>query len=189
MISFYPEKRQLTPNRRIGQNTCEGVLLHHTAGRWASDLATLTTPRGADSVSAHVLIGLDGLRMVLADDRDVTWHAGRSSWRGKAHCNNFMIGVELEGNTLEQPLTEAQVLSLMEYLVPRMLQHRWTPAEVTHHRVVSPGRKVDLEPKQFERVQMVLQAWNSRGRALITGAEMNRIVQDLRAYDRGGVTP
>jgi N-acetyl-anhydromuramyl-L-alanine amidase AmpD len=180
---MYTETRQLTPNRWPNRNELLGVVLHHTVGFWRSDLEALTTRRGAKSVSAHVLIGRAGQRAVLADDRDVTWHAGISRWRGKEGCNNFTLGVELEGNTLENGLADAQIGSLMEYLVPRMLLHRWTPDDVTHHRVVSPGRKVDLLPYEFDRVQAVLQGWQGRGRPAWSAEEHGRALADLRQHD------
>jgi AmpD protein len=179
----YPEHRQITPNRWPNRNELIGVVLHHTAGVWRSDLETLTTKRGASSVSAHVLIGKLGQRALLAEDHDVTWHAGLSRWRGKEGCNHFTLGVELEGNTLEDALTEAQIGSLMEYLVPRMLKRRWTADDVTHHRVVSPGRKVDLLPSEFDRVQAVLRAWQARGRPVWSAEEHGRVLADLRQHD------
>jgi AmpD protein len=182
---LYQELVRMTPNRRVGRNECLGALLHHTGGRWAGDLITLTTPNGAKSVSAHVLIGLKGTRALLADDRDVTWHAGLSSWKGRTGCNEFLIGIEFEGNTLERALTDDQVVSGMEYLVPRMRLHGWTSEDVTHHRVVSPGRKVDLAPAEFDRFRLVLQRWEQRGRGAWNSDEAAAVSADLAAWSAG----
>jgi N-acetylmuramoyl-L-alanine amidase len=154
----YPEIYRRTPNASVGENKCYGVLLHHTGGSFASALSWLTL--GTSGVSAHVIIGKDGRRAVLAPDEAICWHAGKSEWHSRygllKHCNLYMVGVEFEGDTTKEPLTDAQIASFIEWLIPRAEKHKWRLDDVTHHRVVSPGRKVDLEPKEFERVRAAI---------------------------------
>lgn len=92
------------------------------------------------AVSAHFLLRRDGglLQFVRCGDR--AWHAGASSWRGRPNCNDFSIGIELEG--LEgQAFEPVQYRRLARLL--RALAARWPLAEVAGHEDVAPGRKAD----------------------------------------------
>lgn len=100
------------------------------------------TLRGLE-VSAHFVIRRDGglLQFVSCDDR--AWHAGRSSWRGRENCNDWSVGIELEG--LEGGAFEAaQYLRLTR--VVRALSRRYAIDEVVGHEHVAPGRKRDPGP-------------------------------------------
>ena len=91
-------------------------------------------------VSAHFLIRRDGevVQFVSCDER--AWHAGRSSWRGRDNCNDWSIGIELEG--LEGSIFEpAQYLQLTRLL--RSLARRYPLEEAVGHEHVAPGRKHD----------------------------------------------
>ena len=71
------------------------------------------------------------------------WHAGASTWKGRERCNDFSIGVELEGcDTL--PFEPVQYQVLAELLVD--LGERFPIADVVGHSDVAPGRKTDPGP-------------------------------------------
>jgi N-acetyl-anhydromuramoyl-L-alanine amidase len=95
--------------------------------------------RGAE-VSAHFLIRRDAqlLQFVSCDER--AWHAGASSWRGRADCNDFSIGIELEG--LEGERFELPQYAALARLITA-LAHRYPIAAVAGHEHVAPGRKRD----------------------------------------------
>ncbi len=100
------------------------------------------TIRGLE-VSAHFLLRRDGtcLQFVSCDER--AWHAGRSHWQGRDNCNDFSVGVELEG--LEGGLFEpAQYRQLAR--LTRALAAIYPIAEVVGHEHVAPGRKADPGP-------------------------------------------
>lgn len=94
-------------------------------------------------VSAHFVIRRDGtlLQFVSCDER--AWHAGRSSWRGREDCNDWSIGIELEG--LEGLPFEAPQYTALARLV-RALSRRYAIDEVVGHEHVAPGRKGDPGP-------------------------------------------
>ena len=94
-------------------------------------------------VSAHFLIRRDGelLQFVSCDDR--AWHAGRSSWRGHDNCNDFSVGIELEG--LEGERFEPPQYRMLARVL-RALARRYPVAEVVGHEHVAPGRKADPGP-------------------------------------------
>ena len=97
------------------------------------------TIRGIE-VSAHFLIRRDGevVQFVSCDRR--AWHAGRSHWRGREDCNDFSVGIELEG--LEGELFEpAQYDSLGRLCAT--LAEQYPIRHIAGHQHVAPGRKRD----------------------------------------------
>lgn len=95
------------------------------------------------TVSSHFFIRRDGevMQFVSCDER--AWHAGRSSWEGRENCNDFSIGIELEG--LEGERFDApQYVSLATLL--RGLRSRYALRHVVGHEHVAPGRKIDPGP-------------------------------------------
>jgi len=100
------------------------------------------TIRGLE-VSAHFFIRRDGAlwQFVSCDDR--AWHAGQSSYRGRDNCNDFSIGVELEG--LEgQAFESSQYASLRTLL--RAVSENYALRHLAGHSDVAPGRKIDPGP-------------------------------------------
>lgn len=94
-------------------------------------------------VSAHFFLRRGGelLQFVSCDER--AWHAGVSGWRGRDNCNDYSVGIELEG--LEgEPFEAAQYERLVPLL--RALQRRHGRIDVAGHEHVSPGRKRDPGP-------------------------------------------
>lgn len=91
-------------------------------------------------VSAHFFLRRDGeLRQFVSCDQRA-WHAGVSRWRGRDNCNDYSVGIELEG--LEgEPFEPAQYTALLPLL--RALQRRHGRLDVAGHEHVAPGRKGD----------------------------------------------
>ena len=97
-------------------------------------------------VAPHLLIRRDGeLIQYAAFDRRA-WHAGESEFCGRKACNDFSVGIELEGSD-HVPYTDIQYQILNEVLVA--LRWRWphlTPDRVVGHSDVAPQRKTDPGP-------------------------------------------
>lgn len=146
---------QPTPNVAHGKkNECAGVVFHHTAGAFRGAVAWLCNPEA--KASAHVVIAKDGTQAVLANDVAVTWHAGRSFFKGRSGCNRFMLGVEFELLDAEELLTDAQIASALAWLSGRWERYGWTLSDMTHHRDISPGRKIDLNPTNWKRLRQAI---------------------------------
>lgn len=94
-------------------------------------------------VSAHFLIRRDGeiIQFVSADKR--AWHAGISCFEGVEGCNDFSIGIELEGSDFE-PFTEVQYQVLAS--LSQCLKSRYPLRAVRGHEHIAPGRKTDPGP-------------------------------------------
>ena len=94
-------------------------------------------------VSAHFLIRRDGevVQFVSANDR--AWHAGVSAFCGRERCNDFSIGIELEGTDFE-PFADAQYEALAALTLA--LKAAYPLENVTGHEHIAPGRKTDPGP-------------------------------------------
>lgn len=94
-------------------------------------------------VSAHFLVRRDGkvIQFVSANDR--AWHAGVSAFCGRERCNDFSIGIELEGTDFE-PFEAAQYDALAELALT--LTTRYPLTDVAGHEHIAPGRKTDPGP-------------------------------------------
>lgn len=95
-------------------------------------------------VSAHFLLRRDGelVQFVAADKR--AWHAGESRWRGRDRCNDFSIGVELEGDEA-QAFSDRQYEGLVALIAE--LQRQFPLREFAGHADVAPQRKRDPGPR------------------------------------------
>lgn len=91
-------------------------------------------------VSAHFFIRRDGELVQFVSCRDRAWHAGVSTWQGRSRCNDFSIGIELEGSD-DDVFEEAQYRCLSGLV--ECLRHRYPIAAVAGHADISPGRKTD----------------------------------------------
>lgn len=94
-------------------------------------------------VSAHFFIRRDGELIQFVSTENRAWHAGVSSWRGRERCNDFSVGVELEGCDT-QPFEAAQYERLNELI--SALKARYPIRDVVGHSDIAPGRKTDPGP-------------------------------------------
>jgi AmpD protein len=94
-------------------------------------------------VSSHFFIRRDGelVQFVACEDR--AWHAGTSVWRGRSNCNDFSLGIEMEG--LEGGLFQAAQYQSLIGLLPTLAQ-QYPIDSVAGHEHVAPGRKADPGP-------------------------------------------
>jgi AmpD protein len=94
-------------------------------------------------VSAHFLIRRDGELIQFVPCGRRAWHAGESVWRGRSRCNDFSLGIELEGCD-DQPFEDAQYKRLAE--LTRALQAKYPITDIVGHSDIAPGRKTDPGP-------------------------------------------
>ena len=95
-------------------------------------------------VSAHFFVRRDGTLIQFVSCNERAWHAGVSQWQGRERCNDFSIGIELEG-TDDVPYEDAQYATLAVLLAA--LKRRYpTLAAAVGHSDVAPGRKTDPGP-------------------------------------------
>jgi AmpD protein len=97
-------------------------------------------------VSAHFLITRCGELVQFVDTDSRAWHAGVSEWRGRENCNDFSIGIELEGCD-EEPYADPQYATLNTLI--NILRNQYPRIErdaIVGHSEIAPGRKTDPGP-------------------------------------------
>ncbi|NKF20692.1 1,6-anhydro-N-acetylmuramyl-L-alanine amidase AmpD [Solimonas marina] len=97
-------------------------------------------------VSSHLLIGRNGAATQYVPFTARAWHAGVSSFDGRERCNDFSVGIELEGCD-ERAFTARQYARLVR--VTRALMHAYpqiTASRIAGHSDIAPGRKTDPGP-------------------------------------------
>jgi AmpD protein len=98
------------------------------------------------AVSTHVLIARDGTLTQYVPFNHRAWHAGRSEYCGRNACNDFSVGIELEGiddlaYATEQYRALAEIVGALRLAYPSLAR-----AEIVGHSDIAPGRKTDPGP-------------------------------------------
>jgi N-acetyl-anhydromuramoyl-L-alanine amidase len=108
-------------------------------------------------VSAHAVIRRDGQIVQYVPFGERAWHSGRSEYRGRSDCNNFSVGIELEG-TDDVPYEAAQYDSLVALIKALFVAYpSLSPEHIAGHSDVAPGRKTDPGPSfDWERLRAAL---------------------------------
>ncbi len=124
------------PRGEYGGNAVLALFTNHLDTRAEGPFADLAGVR----VSSHFLIRRDGELLQFVSCLHRAWHAGPSTWRGRTRCNDFSIGIELEGVD-DQSFTAAQyqVLAALQ----QALQARYPLRAIQGHCDIAPGRKTD----------------------------------------------
>jgi AmpD protein len=152
-----PNCDERTPDGEISLIVVHGISLPpgEFGGPWIADLFLNRLDPDAHpyfrevagvKVSAHVVIRRDGQLVQFVPFSKRAWHAGQSCFRGRDVCNDFSIGIELEG-TDDLPYTEAQYRSLTALIA--LLRSRYPNIDadaITGHADIAPGRKTDPGP-------------------------------------------
>jgi N-acetyl-anhydromuramoyl-L-alanine amidase len=106
-------------------------------------------------VSSHFFIRRDGEIIQFVSCLDRAWHAGVSSWKGRERCNDFSIGIELEGSDFEgfEPKQYLVLIGLVN-----KLKKSYPIEHIVGHSDIAPGRKTDPGPyfdwSQLETVKI-----------------------------------
>lgn len=94
-------------------------------------------------VSSHFLIRRDGQIVQFVPCNKRAWHAGVSEWGGRQRCNDFSLGIELEGSDFV-PFDDRQYAALAK--LTRRLKRIYPIRDITGHSNIAPGRKTDPGP-------------------------------------------
>jgi len=121
-------------------------------GPWIEALFTNALPPGAHPyfetiaglrVSSHLLVRRDGTLVQFVPFHRRAWHAGDSRWRGRERCNDYSVGIELEG-TDASVYSPAQYQSLSGAIAALCRAYPGlSPERVVGHSDIAPGRKTD----------------------------------------------
>jgi AmpD protein len=101
---------------------------------------------GSLRVSSHVVVARDGAVTQYVAFPERAWHAGKSFYQGREACNDFSVGVELEGSDTV-PYEAAQYAALAEVVAALCAAYpRMSPDRLIGHSDIAPGRKTDPGP-------------------------------------------
>jgi AmpD protein len=137
-------------------------------GPWIDRLFTNSLPRDMHPyfeeidglrVSSHLLVARDGALTQFVKFTDRAWHAGESRYEGRSACNDFSIGIELEGAD-SIPYEAAQYDTLAEVVAALCDAYpRLSTGRLVGHSDISPGRKTDPGPAfDWERARRSISA-------------------------------
>jgi len=118
-------------------------IIEHFSNRLDPSAHPFYASIAGEKVSAHFLVRRNGELIQFVPCAKRAWHAGESSWKGRTRCNDFSIGIEMEG-TGEVPFTAAQYRRLAA--LTRALRARYPIRDIAGHSDVAPGRKTDPGP-------------------------------------------
>ena len=122
------------------------VVIHNISlppGQYGSnDVANLFCNH-QNRVSTHFFIRRDGSLLQFVPCLQRAWHAGASSWQGRERCNDFSVGIELEGCDTEA-FGNGQYETLNQLL--QALKHAYPIKDIIGHSDIAPGRKTDPGP-------------------------------------------
>lgn len=133
----------LPPNEFGG---CDSNDLHYVKALFTNQLdwdahPYFQTIKGVE-VSAHLFIERDGAITQFVNFNERAWHAGRSSYLGRPECNDYSIGIELEGSDFA-PFTSTQYETLATVVAAIYNAYPKTQRHLTGHSDIAPGRKTD----------------------------------------------
>lgn len=150
-------------------NEVKGVILHHTCEPTAqASLDVLTSKERG--VSAHIVIDYDGTRYLLVDPERVAWHAGYSLLHGREKCNDWTLGIEFQGDTTVEPLTQDQIDSAIEWMLPLITKYNIPIDNIVTHQMIRTAYKTAHPDNK--------KAYNKPD---ITQTEYARFMEQLRA--------
>ena len=128
------------PAGRFGGPWIDALFMNQLTEQSPHGLASLA---GLE-VSSHFFVARDGSLTQYVSILNRAWHAGVSAFEGQSNCNDFSIGIELEG-TDDVPYAEVQMQTLT--MLCRVLAEALpTLRAITGHNVIAPGRKTDPGP-------------------------------------------
>lgn len=158
--TYKETERGRSPNRNPGRNERLGIVVHHACGYFEGSISWIL--KTGTNAAYHCLIAEDGTRAILGEDTDCCHHAGKSSFGGRSSCNGFMLGVAFCGDTNTGAMRKAKELnphelaSLKDWVDEKRRLYHIPKDWITHHRVVSPGRKDDISLAAWEQVRKTL---------------------------------
>lgn len=117
------------------------VILHHTA-QTSAEQTLFTFSISRTNVSAHYVIGRDGIVHQMLNDYMRAWHSGNSKWGAITDMNSCSLGIEIDNNGSE-PFSDAQINSLITLLAFLKKEYDIPQANFIAHSDIAPGRKSD----------------------------------------------
>ena len=150
-ISLPPS--QFGKTNKDGQHFVEAFFQNHLNPDDHPYFKTISTLQ----VSAHLFIKRDGDVSQFVNFNDRAWHAGKSSYLGRSNCNDFTIGIELEGDDYSA-FTDAQYDTLSQVIIAIYEAYPATQRHLMGHSDIAPERKTDPGAHfDWQRIRQMLE--------------------------------
>jgi AmpD protein len=153
IVPEYKETTNLSPNSS-GTLKPEGIVIHHSGGSWGGLVPWITNPKS--KASYHVVVNIDGNRVIVVPDNKRAWHAGISEFKGKSNCNNFLLGIAVSGDTTKRELTPDEIMSVAQWCISKMKLYDFGIDDITTHEAITQirktNKKIDVSKKAFEQI-------------------------------------
>lgn len=143
---FKFKEKLSTKNKSQWVNTCEYIILHHTATKEWSIKGVINTLTGINwsQVSAHFLIDTNGDAYKIGDPKDILWHAWKSKWGKLTDMNKYSVGIEVIWPLSDWWFTSEQKLTVRKLIQHLMAVLNIPMTNVLRHKDIAPWRKVDI---------------------------------------------
>ena len=133
-----------TSSKTAWVNTCEFVILHHTATRENTIKGVLNHLTTSGKASCHYVIDTNGDIYKIGEDTDILWHAWVSAWAWKTDINRFSIGIETIGPLKDGGFTDAQRKSIEDLVKYLAGKYAIPEQNILRHKDIAPKRKWDI---------------------------------------------
>lgn len=130
-------------NRSPGINTCDYIILHHTA-TWEGTLKWVIRWLTVGKASCHYVVDTNGDIYKIWEDRDILRHAGKSEWWSIVGMNKCSIGIEVIGPLSDWWFTQEQYSSVSDLIKYLAWLFAIPEKNVLRHKDIAPWRKVDI---------------------------------------------
>lgn len=117
-----------TSSKYKAKNTCEYIILHHTATGEGTIKGVLNHLTTSGKASCHYVVDTNGDVYKIGQDTDALWHVGESAWKGETNINMYSIGIEIIGPLADGGFTDAQ-RKVVAQLVQELAQKYAVPVE------------------------------------------------------------
>jgi len=132
-----------TNNKTAGINTCQFIILHHTATAENSINGVIKTLT-VGNVSCHYIVDTNGDIYKIGNDKDILWHAGESSWGKLKYMNLYSIWIEVIWPLKNGGFTNEQKVSVKNLILELSKKYAIPKENILRHKDIAPWRKVDI---------------------------------------------
>lgn len=133
-----------TKNKTAWINTCQFIILHHTATGEGTLKGLINAFTGSRQVSAHYLVDTNGDVYKFGEDKDILWHAWTSNWGKIQDLNKFSIWIEIIGPLADGGFTQKQKEAVAILVKELAAKYSIWKENVLRHKDIAPGRKWDV---------------------------------------------
>lgn len=161
-MSFIVKQKFSTPNKSSGRNTCEYIVLHHTATNQNTGLVVAKNfSRSGNNASCHYTVDTNGDIYQVGEEYEILWHAGQSEWQWKNNINQYSIGIEIVGYG-NGDFTDAQRISVRQIVQTLLKKYNLSPNNVVRHWDIATKWDASDNYNRNRKTDVAHSFWNNQ---------------------------